>query len=63
MPYNKAIVAAVTAFLAPIITLVASPVELDWRGVLGGILAGVVSGLATYSVPNKPAAPSSDPLV
>lgn len=55
MPYNKAIVAAVTAFLAPIITLIASPIELDWRGIAGGLLAGLVSGLATYSVPNKPA--------
>lgn len=61
MPYAKAIVAAVLAFLAPVVTLVASPAVLDWRGVLGAVLAGIVAGLATYAVPNKPApAPVSE---
>lgn len=49
---RKAIVSAVLAFLAPLLALVVSPVDLDWRGVLGSVLAGIVAGLGTYVVPN-----------
>lgn len=49
---RKAIVAAVLSFLAPLLALVASSADLDWRGVLGSVLAGVIAGLGTYATPN-----------
>lgn len=52
--YRKAIVSAVLAFLAPLLALVVSSADLDWRGVLGSILAGIVAGLGTYATPNAP---------
>jgi hypothetical protein len=50
--YRKAIVSAVLAFLAPLLALFASSADLDWRGIVGSLIAGAVAGVSTYAVPN-----------
>lgn len=51
----KAIVSAVLAFLAPLLALIISNADLDWRGWLGSVIAGLIAGLSTFAVPNATA--------
>jgi hypothetical protein len=53
---RKAWVSGLAAFLGPLVVLLTATAEpLDWRNVVGSVVAGLVALVATFEVPNAPA--------
>jgi len=53
---RKAWVSGLASFLGPLVVLLTATNEpLDWRNVVGSVVAGLVALLATFEVSNAPA--------
>lgn len=50
---RKAQVAALIAFLGPILTYIAATGDWSWRAFIGAVVSGVIAGLTTYQVQNQ----------
>ena len=59
--YRKAIVAAIVAFLGPVLTYLAATGDWSWRAFAGSVVSGLLGGLGTYQITNDPPGPVDEP--